>query len=713
MASHLSEEALPKWYTIAGLIGAWYTTSALAVVLTKELPFDTRNASVLDDVMVALLITACQLVAGALIGRVQGDLAKEQTDTPEPYIWAVAMYDALGSMMTTLAILGGGATITQIIKMLEPLMTVILAYILFRQTITVTKLGGVALSCVGVTISSNIISGSNMDNISPVALLVPLSMVILFPLRNLYAKKMDVKGVAAYALICEKAAQVTVPVTLLAMLTHFDVMVAPFFGAPWFYMGACVFNAIYNFISFAVLKHVTALTHAQLRLWKRVFSIIVSMIMLRDLLPSSDFLVGCTVAICGLSLYSSDDKTSQFQRLAVLGAGLMGVCLFVAIKVQGPAEDVASLSLSRGVPSVDTFTFNSTAVQFHDSFSMPSDRRTCMSNPIGCTKMIDCGAGSGALVRRESYGMNEWKSDLKLMCSSHPACSGVDTCMGVTLDPYVFVARGGSNFGDEIGLPLIRHLAGGQLPYCHGMGHKNKLLGQGSTIHHMCQHHEASKVVIWGTGGMQYTEAKCRDSRVQFDVRAVRGYRTLDLLQRIGKLSASNASKVAIGDPSLLLPHLYPNCAKTCSPPLDVCVVLHKNDEVSRADIIDQLNTLSISSSRILSVKLNPSEMLEDILGCRLVLSSSLNGLIFAEAFGVPARWLILKGSELSEGSFKYEDYYTGTRGRDVKPESNFSPVRSIREGIEKGGARPFKAYDTSALIKAFPRDGVVGTCAK
>jgi len=42
--------------------------------------------------------------------------------------------------------------------------------------------------------------------------------------------------------------------------------------------------------------------------------------------------------------------------------------------------------------------------------------------------------------------------------------------------------------------------------------------------------------------------------------------------------------------------------------------------------------------------------MLNMLLDCGLVLSSSLHGLIFAEAFGVPARWLQLRGSARSEG---------------------------------------------------------------
>ena len=61
--------------------------------------------------------------------------------------------------------------------------------------------------------------------------------------------------------------------------------------------------------------------------------------------------------------------------------------------------------------------------------------------------------------------------------------------------------------------------------------------------------------------------------------------------------------------------------------------------------------------------------MLEALLPCELVISSSLHGIIFAEAFRIPARWLaprdeahLEKSSYVTEGWFKYVDYYASTR---------------------------------------------------
>ena len=51
-------------------------------------------------------------------------------------------------------------------------------------------------------------------------------------------------------------------------------------------------------------------------------------------------------------------------------------------------------------------------------------------------------------------------------------------------------------------------------------------------------------------------------------------------------------------------------------------------------------------------------EVIEKILDSKFVISSSLHGIIIAEAFGIPARLLKITDKE---PLFKYADYYYGT----------------------------------------------------
>jgi pyruvyltransferase len=89
------------------------------------------------------------------------------------------------------------------------------------------------------------------------------------------------------------------------------------------------------------------------------------------------------------------------------------------------------------------------------------------------------------------------------------------------------------------------------------------------------------------------------------------------------------------------------------------------------------------------------NRIIAEILKHKFILASSLHGLIIAEAFGIPARYVRLTEHE---GLFKYHDYYEGT-GRIL---GEFA--RSIDQGLEMGG-KELPEFDPSKLIDAFPYD--------
>jgi pyruvyltransferase len=77
------------------------------------------------------------------------------------------------------------------------------------------------------------------------------------------------------------------------------------------------------------------------------------------------------------------------------------------------------------------------------------------------------------------------------------------------------------------------------------------------------------------------------------------------------------------------------------------------------------------------------------------VLSSSLHGIVVAESFGIPARYVRLSETE---SLFKYKDYVYGT-GR-----SEFVYATSLAQGLEMGGM-PLPNCDPAPLINSFPWD--------
>ena len=83
------------------------------------------------------------------------------------------------------------------------------------------------------------------------------------------------------------------------------------------------------------------------------------------------------------------------------------------------------------------------------------------------------------------------------------------------------------------------------------------------------------------------------------------------------------------------------------------------------------------------------------MLKSRLVISSSLHGLIVAEAFGIPARLLKMT---MIEKLLKYQDYYEST-GRP-----HFQYATSVQEALRMGGEPPGH-IDIMPLLKSFPHE--------
>jgi hypothetical protein len=244
-------------------------------------------------------------------------------------------------------------------------------------------------------------------------------------------------------------------------------------------------------------------------------------------------------------------------------------------------------------------------------------------------------------------------------------------------------------------------------------------------------------IVVWGSGVLGPARplanqllSQLSSSGARLDVRALRGPLTLDYLTRRGLLESGQKERVVLGDPAMILPLMYPRCHRRCTPERALCVIPHKNDELHllanhslRASLLPP--SLSSGDVEVRKVSTPFATMLEWILGCGLVASSSLHGLIFADAFGVPARWLRLPGSGRSEGWHKYVDHYAATRPhllhsyRSLAPHlpdatlvdpwptsavlGDCRPATSLHEAFDLGGAPLIKHFDATSLLGAFP----------
>lgn len=233
------------------------------------------------------------------------------------------------------------------------------------------------------------------------------------------------------------------------------------------------------------------------------------------------------------------------------------------------------------------------------------------------------------------------------------------------------------NFGDELSPILVREVLRQHFSHKVRKLHPRrgrKLFAIGSILHFA-----KSGDFVWGSG----VNGKVADEAHTFtslDVRAVRGPLTRDYL-----LSRGIPCPPIYGDPALLLPRFMPAKSLPRRSPKDYIVIPNYNDLplfVGERNVVSPLNPLR--------------HVLAEIVSSKLVIASSLHGVILAEAYGVPAVLLMPDGH--GEHVFKYRDYYSGT-GR-----LEFPIAESVAEALKIGRAEA-PDFDGDNLLKAFPLD--------
>lgn len=244
--------------------------------------------------------------------------------------------------------------------------------------------------------------------------------------------------------------------------------------------------------------------------------------------------------------------------------------------------------------------------------------------------------------------------------------------------PNEYTPSEGKNFGDELSHAVVEKILEKRVSRAHS--YERKLLAIGSILQFAKRGD-----VVWGTGMNGKDLKKKEYSFHNLDIRALRGPLTRTFLRKKGIVAPR-----VYGDPALLIPRLFPELKKTSSPKYSYIVIPH----ISEIDLfVDEKNVVLPTSPW--------KEIVKKIAMSKFVISSSLHGIIVAEAYNIPARFLRVTQNE---PDFKYKDYYRGT-GR-----KKFTPAYSIQEALEMGGEPP-ALCDTDALLEAFPyeyftRDG-------
>lgn len=177
-----------------------------------------------------------------------------------------------------------------------------------------------------------------------------------------------------------------------------------------------------------------------------------------------------------------------------------------------------------------------------------------------------------------------------------------------------------------------------------------------------------SNSIIWGSGLISENSI-CKENPKK--VLAVRGPLTRQKL-----IEQGIACPEIYGDPALLLPEVYPATKREAKYKLGIIPhFLDKNDpglkgftDNSEIKIIDIQNR-------------EPLKVIDDMLNCKKIISSSLHGLIISDAYHIPSVWTQFS-KPIEKDNFKFQDYFASV-GRTVDHPVLFSEFKKLNDILD------------------------------
>lgn len=219
--------------------------------------------------------------------------------------------------------------------------------------------------------------------------------------------------------------------------------------------------------------------------------------------------------------------------------------------------------------------------------------------------------------------------------------------------------------------------------------------------------------VVWGAGLASWKdEVPC-----ETDIRAVRGPLSLLRVKSCGWKRPRPGLKLIVADPALLLPKLVPALPKPGKPKLGI--IPHYVDMARFAYADDRASEVGVT---IIDPLLPVKDFCERVSECWKIVSSSLHGLIVADAYGIPNTWAKF-GDGIGGDGMKFWDYLASVERATVEEPPEYLDLRNaavdtilLQVGTAKHGLAPAdlvlrkqrELLDTCPFIHASVYNGLV-----
>jgi len=206
----------------------------------------------------------------------------------------------------------------------------------------------------------------------------------------------------------------------------------------------------------------------------------------------------------------------------------------------------------------------------------------------------------------------------------------------------------GNNFGDNLSTFIVHKVSGEHVRNVDYLPRGEVVyVVIGSILHNL-----PADSIVWGAG---YMGANSRMRKQPLKICAVRGKLTRDQVIKQGF-----SCPEVYGDPALLCPKYYD---PVITNKFKLGIIPHYVDQDSV--LLDRFK--KDPCVLFINVRDPINKIMDEINSCERILSSSLHGLIVADAYGIPSLWIELS-DKVTGGGFKFRDYFSSVGRKNDKP---------------------------------------------
>lgn len=239
------------------------------------------------------------------------------------------------------------------------------------------------------------------------------------------------------------------------------------------------------------------------------------------------------------------------------------------------------------------------------------------------------------------------------------------------------------NWGDALNKDLFKYLAKNNCSFASSSSAPKKphILGVGSILGHANEFSE-----VWGSG---FIAKEKRLSKTPAKICAVRGP-----LTRLKVLEQRIECPPIYGDPALLYPAIY-------NPD-----ITEKYEWGFIPHYVDAKNPFfrTCTNCLIINIRDTTERVINQIKQCKYIASSSLHGLIAADAYKKPNVWIKLS-NRIHGGNFKFHDYFQSVHRWQEEPLlCDKHTLRGILPRLIRRLHYHSIGLDLRPLIEHFPR---------